>query len=156
MKSFLPMALRTERAASSVAASPPIMKTSSPFSAHQVPPVTGASEEANSGGGRGSGDFSGEGGRDSAGVNVDSALFERREGGFVALFQRTSSRAGGVADDCEKYVGAAATSCGEAARFAPAATRESAREAVRFQTTRGKPALRRLLAHGKTHEAQTD
>src|SRR2546425_5041897 len=64
------------------------------------------------------------------------------------LFQRTSSRAGGSLTMVSRTSEAAATSCGEAARFAPAAARESAREAVRFQTTRGKPALRRLWPMG--------
>src|SRR5436190_15283506 len=44
---------------------------------------------------------------------------------------------------------AAAASFADAARRAPAATSESARDAVRFQTTRGNPALRRLWAMGR-------
>src|SRR5260221_6470700 len=43
----------------------------------------------------------------------------------------------------------AAASLGEAARRAPAGTSESARAAVRFQTTRRKPALRRLWPIGR-------
>src|SRR5258708_17333930 len=44
---------------------------------------------------------------------------------------------------------AAAASLGEAARRAPAASRESARDAVRFHTTSGNPALRRLWPMGR-------
>ncbi len=51
---------------------------------------------------------------------------------------------------------AAATSRGETASFAPAATRESAREAVRFQTTRGKASFKKIVTHRIAHESETD
>src|SRR5882672_5914377 len=67
---------------------------------------------------------------------------------FAPEFQRTSSSAGGSLTMVMRTSDAAATSRGDAASFAPAATRESARDAVRFQTVRGKPALTRLWPMG--------
>src|SRR5579859_2349601 len=64
------------------------------------------------------------------------------------LVQRTSSRAGGSLTMVMRTSLAAATSRGEGASLAPAATRDSARDAVRFQTKSGKPALRRLWPMG--------
>src|SRR5579859_265361 len=63
-------------------------------------------------------------------------------------FQRTSSSAGGSLTIVMRMSAAAATSRGEEASFAPAETKESARDEVRFQTTSGKPALRRLWLMG--------
>src|SRR5579863_3728726 len=68
---------------------------------------------------------------------------------FASAPQRTCSRAGGSLTIVIRTSAAAAASLGEEARRAPAATKESAREAVRFQTTSGKPALRRLCPMGR-------
>src|SRR5713226_8158222 len=63
--------------------------------------------------------------------------------------QRTSSRAGGSLTMVRRKPEAAATSCGDFASLAPAATSSSAREAVRFQTVRAKPALMRFSPIGR-------
>src|SRR5260370_27745969 len=63
--------------------------------------------------------------------------------------QRTSSSAGGSLTMVMSTSAAAAASLGAAARRAPAATSEAAREAVRFQTTSGNPALIRLWPMGR-------
>src|SRR6266700_8268674 len=68
---------------------------------------------------------------------------------FGSELQRTSSSAGGSLTMVMRLSAAAAASLGEAARRAPAATRESARDAVRFHTTSGNPALRRLWPMGR-------
>src|SRR6266446_3964945 len=65
------------------------------------------------------------------------------------LLQRTSSRAGGSLTMVISKSEAEATSPGDLASFAPAATSDSAREAVRFQTVSGKPALRRFRLMGE-------
>src|ERR1700688_3319010 len=66
---------------------------------------------------------------------------------FSLEAQRTSSSAGGSLTMVMRM--SAAASLGEAARRAPAATSESAREAVRFHTTSGNPALSRLWPMGR-------
>src|SRR6266478_4413836 len=63
--------------------------------------------------------------------------------------QRTSSRAGGSLTMERRKSAAAATSCGDFASVAPAATSSSAREAVRFQTVREWPALIRFMPMGR-------
>src|SRR2546425_7459705 len=62
---------------------------------------------------------------------------------------KTSSRAGGSLTIVRRKSQAAATSCGDFASLAPAATSSSAREAVRFQTVRAKPALMRFIPIGR-------
>src|ERR1700681_125859 len=63
--------------------------------------------------------------------------------------QRISSRAGGSLTMVRRKSEAAATSCGDLASLAPAATSSSAREAVRFQTVREYPALMRYMLMGR-------
>src|SRR5215471_1836402 len=75
-------------------------------------------------------------------------LFSAGKAEFAPEFQSTSSRAGGSLTIVMSTSEAVATSRGDAASFAPAATREPALEAVRFHTTRGNPALRRLWHMG--------
>src|SRR5579859_311560 len=65
------------------------------------------------------------------------------------LPQRTSSSAGGSLTIVISTSDAAATSCGEPPSLAPAATRDSAREVVRFQTVRAKPAFKRFRPIGR-------
>src|SRR5260370_13481556 len=62
---------------------------------------------------------------------------------------KTCSRAGGSLTIVRRKSQAAATSCGDFASLAPAATSSSAREAVRFQTVRAKPALMRFIPIGR-------
>src|SRR2546421_4599812 len=62
---------------------------------------------------------------------------------------KTSSSAGGSLTMVRRKSEAAATSCGDFASFAPAATRSSAREAVRFHTVREYPALMRFMPMGR-------
>src|SRR5258707_1747893 len=63
--------------------------------------------------------------------------------------QRISSRAGGSLTMEIRKSAAAATSCGDFASVAPAATSSSAREAVRFHTVREWPALMRFMPMGR-------
>src|SRR6266568_4107069 len=63
--------------------------------------------------------------------------------------QRISSRAGGSLTMEIRKSAAAATSCGDFASVAPAATSSSAREAVRFLTVREWPALMRFMPMGR-------
>src|SRR5215472_5563702 len=63
--------------------------------------------------------------------------------------QRTSSSAGGSLTMVRRKSEAAATSWGDLASLAPAATSSSAREAVRFQTVSGWPALMRFIPMGR-------
>src|SRR5713101_5977560 len=63
--------------------------------------------------------------------------------------QRTSSRAGGSLTMVRRKSEAAATSCGDLASLAPAATSSSAREAVRFQTVSAWPAFKRFMPMGR-------
>jgi len=116
----------------------------------------GSIEEANSGGGRGSGDFSGESGRNSAGIDVDGALFERRECGFVAAVPKNFFEGGRIADDREKYIGGR----GDFARrnSAPCA-RSDERIGARggaIPNDKGKARLEEIVAHGEPHESETD
>src|SRR5690349_3479098 len=67
----------------------------------------------------------------------------------LPISQSTSSRAGGSLTMVIRTSAEAATSRGFAAALAPAATKASARAAVRFQTVRGKPALRKLKPIGR-------
>src|SRR6266478_75820 len=62
---------------------------------------------------------------------------------------KTSSNAGGSLTMVRRKSEAAATSCGDFASFAPAATSSSAREAVRFHTVREYPALIRFTPMGR-------
>src|SRR5882762_4749967 len=62
---------------------------------------------------------------------------------------RTSSRAGGSLTMVRRKSEAAATSCGDLAGLAPAATSSSAREGVRFQTVSEWPAFRRFIPMGR-------
>src|SRR5437899_2767519 len=62
---------------------------------------------------------------------------------------KTSSSAGGSLTIVRRKSQAAATSCGDFASFAPAATNSSTREAVRFHTVREYPALIRFLPIGR-------
>src|SRR5947209_13028534 len=62
---------------------------------------------------------------------------------------KTSSSAGGSLTIVRRKSAAAATSCGDFAGFAPAATNSSAREAVRFHTVREYPALMRFMPMGR-------
>src|SRR3989442_15255589 len=62
---------------------------------------------------------------------------------------RTSSRAGGSLTMVRRNSELAATSCGDFASFAPAATSSSAREPVRFHTVREYPALMRFMPMGR-------
>src|SRR6267378_2731577 len=63
--------------------------------------------------------------------------------------QRTSSRAGGSLTMVRRKSDAAATSSGDLASLAPAATSSSAREGVRFQTVSEWPAFRRFMPMGR-------
>src|SRR6266567_664822 len=63
--------------------------------------------------------------------------------------QRISSRAGGSLTMEIRKSAAAATSCGDFASVAPAATSSSARDAVRFQTVSEWPALMRFMPMGR-------
>src|SRR5437667_10639595 len=69
----------------------------------------------------------------------------------IAPFEphETSCRAGGSLTMVRRKSEAAATSCGDFASFAPAATSSSAREAVRFHTVRECPALMRFMPMGR-------
>src|SRR3989440_9640731 len=69
----------------------------------------------------------------------------------IAPFEphKTSSSAGGSLTIVRRKSAAAATSCGDFAGFAPAATSSSAREAVRFHTVRECPALMRFMPMGR-------
>src|SRR5437899_1968674 len=69
----------------------------------------------------------------------------------IAPFEphKTSSSAGGSLTIVRRKSAAAATSCGDFAGFAPAATNSSAREAVRFHTVREYPALMRFMPMGR-------
>src|SRR5438105_13903616 len=58
---------------------------------------------------------------------------------------KTSSSAGGSLTMVRRKSEAAATSCGDFASFAPAATNSSAREAVRFHTVSECPPLLRFI-----------
>src|SRR6266478_4726816 len=62
---------------------------------------------------------------------------------------KTSSSAGGSLTIVRRKSEAAATSCGDFASFAPAATSSSAREPVRFHTVREYPALMRFMPMGR-------
>ena len=70
---------------------------------------------------------------------------------WIAPFgpHKTSSNAGGSLTIVRRKSEVAATSCGDFASFAPAATRSSAREAVRFHTVREYPALIRFMPMGR-------
>src|SRR5262249_56046279 len=70
------------------------------------------------------------------------------KGEVAAEWERSWWGAGGSLTTVMRASATAAASRGEGASFAPAATRESVREAVRFQTTSRKPALRRLWLMG--------
>src|SRR6266852_1326205 len=80
----------------SVAASPPIMKTSSPFFAPQSPPVTGAAF------GAGSGNLAREGGRNGTGVGVDGAALE--SGQRTLRAPENFFEGGWIADHGEKKI----------------------------------------------------
>src|SRR5438552_18175530 len=69
----------------------------------------------------------------------------------IAPFEphKTSSSAGGSLTIVRRKSEAAATSCGDFASFAPAATNSSAREAVRFHTVSECPALMRFIPIGR-------
>src|SRR2546423_8281073 len=69
----------------------------------------------------------------------------------IAPFEphKTSSSAGGSLTIVRRKSQAAATSCGDFASLAPAATSSSAREAVRFHTVREYPALMRFIPIGR-------
>src|SRR5206468_7632996 len=69
----------------------------------------------------------------------------------IAPFEphKTSSSAGGSLTMVRRKSEAAATSCGDFASFAPAATNSSAREAVRFHTVSECPALMRFIPIGR-------
>src|SRR5882724_4525171 len=113
-------------------------------------------EEANSGSGRGSRDFSGEGGRDSAGVDVDDAFFERREGRFVAAIPEDFFESGWVADDCEKYVGSGGDFVRRSGALCAGSDERIGTRGGAIPDDERKARLEKIVAHGKTHEAQTD
>src|SRR6185312_10474412 len=144
-KNFLPMASSAGFTRSYTALSPPIMNTSSPFSAPQVPPVTGASRKSTPRSLQAPASF-----RASSGDTVlesTSTLPFRRAANAPSL-KRTSSTAGGSLTIVIKTSLRSATSRGFAASFAPPRTKSSALEAVRFQMVRGNPAFNRFWAIG--------
>src|SRR5947199_6056205 len=131
----------------SAPASPPIMKSSSPFFAPQSPPVTGASRKCTPRSAQAAAIL-----RASAGQTVlEAAYVLPRFSACKAPFElhKTSSSAGGSLTMVRRKSEAAATSCGDFASFAPAATSSSAREAVRFHTEREYPALMRFMPMGR-------
>ena len=122
------------------------MKTSSPFSAPQVPPVTGAS-------------------RKSMPRSAHRAASRRASSGETVLESMnrlprfsassapcapniTSSSAGGSLTMVISTSTCAASSRGFAASFAPSRTRSSAFDFVRFHTTSGNPAFSKLRPMG--------
>src|SRR6266404_5396916 len=123
------------------------MKSSSPFLAPQSPPVTGASRKRTPRSAHAAAIF-----RASAGEMVLESMYVLpRLSACIAPFEphKTSSSAGGSLTIVRRKSEAAATSCGDFASFAPAATSSSAREPVRFHTVREYPALIRFLPIGR-------
>ncbi len=113
-------------------------------------------EEANSSGGRGSRDFSGEGGRDSAGVNVDGAFFERREGGFVAAIPEDVFEGGRIADDGEKDVGSGGDFARRSGELCASGDERIGARCGTVPDDKRKARFEKIVAHGEPHEAETD
>src|SRR3990172_7958332 len=123
------------------------MKTSAPFSAPQVPPVTGASRNLTPRSAQAAATR-----RASTGDTVlesTSTLPRRRSPTAPCSPHRICSSAGGSLTMVMSTSAAAAASRGEAAASAPCATNGPTRDAVRFHTVTAKPAFRRLAAIGR-------
>ncbi len=73
----------------------------------------------------------------------------------LADHKTSSSAAGSLTMEITRS-DVAASSAGEAASLAPAATSSSARDAVRFQTVSGKPAFQKIHSHWPAHEAKAN
>src|SRR4029077_4207388 len=133
-----------------VSASPPTMKTNSPFFAPQSPPVTGASRKGTLRSAQAEAIFLA-----SAGDTVLESMYVLP--GFIPASapaslplvpQSTPSSAGGSLTIVIRTCEAAATSFGDFASLAPSPTNSFARLAVRFQTVRGKPAFNKFVPIG--------
>src|ERR1700733_5687191 len=122
------------------------MKTRSPDSAPQVPPVTGASRKSTARWAQSAATR-----RSSSGETVlesTSTLPLRNPSRTPSVPQRMLSSAGGSLTMVMTKSEAAATARGDSAQRAPSCKRSSALLAVRFQTVSGNPALSKLRPMG--------
>src|SRR4029077_8951517 len=133
-----------------VSASPPTMKTNSPFFAPQSPPVTGASRKRTLRSAQAEAIFLA-----SAGETVLESMYvlpgfrpASTPESLPFVPQSTASRAGGSLPMVIRTSDAAATSLGDVTSVAPSATSSFAREVVRFQTVRGNPAFNKFMPMG--------
>src|SRR5271155_1713324 len=145
-KNFFPTASKTGITRVNVSCFPPIMKSNSPDSAPQVPPVTGASRKSIP---RSAQAAPARRAKSGETVLESINMLPRRNPSITPFApQKTSSTAGGSLTIVSSTSLAAATSRGLAPHFAPAAIKSSARLFVRFQTVRGNPAFSQLRPMG--------
>ena len=113
-------------------------------------------EEADSAGRGCVGDFAGESGRDSAGVDVDCAFLERGEGRFVAAIPQDFFKGGRIADDGEEDVGSGGDFARRSGALCASRNERIGARGGAVPHNKGKSRFEEIVAHGKTHEAEAD
>ena len=147
------MAASTGSTRLSVAASPPTIKTSSPFSAPHVPPVTGASRYSTP---RAAASAAIRFARTTDTVLESTSTLPRRNASRAPPPHSTASSAAGSLTMVIKISACAAASRALDATFAPDFANSSVLLLVRFHMTTGNSAFSKIQRHGPSHQPQPD